>query len=364
MFLRKPKEPNPFDLTGASPPTAELPKGYHLRRVGPYEWVAEPASRRWYVWTVVCAAAVVSAFVTALLVRRYYHAKATAAVVAVNGVPIRRDHLVARLEDQYGRQVAGRMVADELARQYAVYRGVWPTESQVEERFRQEKEQPGFADQLLRGAVSEAQYRERLYYRLATINALIKGVTANEAEARDFYERNIDPRNPRAVFRRPERMQAAAIACRTRQDAEKASLDLARNVPWPEVVLRYSVHPSRNQAGLLRPLYRGRSEFSRWPAAEAAIFRLREGDRSEPVQAGEFWWIVRCIRKWPAEVLPYEKVRKDAEMGARIEKGAILNGERLAKDLAEFVAKADIQVFDMRYQEVARPTVSPLLPTR
>lgn len=358
MLKRSAREENPFELGDVPVPSNELPRGYRLRRVGPYEWVAEPGSRRWYVWGVVLLASAVSALGTALLVRQYYHRKATAAVVAVNGVPIRRDRLLADLEQRYGRAAVRRMVADELARQFAVARKCWPSEAEVEERFQKESREPGFTEELLKADMTETEYRERLRHRLAEVKLLVRGVTATEAEIRYFYERNIDPRNPSAVFRKPERVQVAVIGTRTREAASRARLELMRDVPWNQVISRYSVHPSRVHAGLLRPLVRGRNLFSSWPPVEARVFALREGDRSDPFAAGGFWWIVRCLRKWPAEVTPFEQARKEAEMGARIEKGVALNSEKLARERAEFVGKADIQVFDLTYEEVARPVVS------
>lgn len=348
----------PSELPDGTPPAHELPKGYRLRRVGPYEWVAEPHSRRLYVWTLVVAAAILASAVTAVAVRREYRRRASYPIVVVNGEPISRESFRTYLEQRFGRPTMRQLVADTLLRQFAQSRDCWPTDEEVEERYRTESAEAGFFEELARQNLTEAEYRDRLRYRLAEVKLLVRGIEVNEAEVRYFYERNIDPRNPNARFRRPPRIQVAVIATRTEEAARKAARDLADRVPWPQVVTRYSVHASRRDAGLLPPLVRGKSLFSRYPGAEEQVFKLWEGDRSTPFKAGGLWWIVRCIRKWPAEVVPYEEARKDAEMGARIEKAVATNLDKLARERTRFISQANIQVLDPAYDEVARPIVS------
>lgn len=358
MLRRRKAEPNPFDVPPTPLEKDEVLPGYHLRRIDLYRWVGEPASRRWYVWMIVLLTAAVTALASTAFVRAIYRRKATAAIVVVNGVPIRRDRLMSELERRHGRDVVGRLVANELIQQFARLRQCWPSDRQVEERFKKEQAKPGFVESLLRANQTESDYKERLKLRLAEINLIVKGVDVTEAETRYFYERNIDPKNPGAIFGTPERVQVAVIGALTQKDAEDAKWDLVRDVPWYVVCAKYSVDASRAQAGLLSPIAQGESFLARNPAAEAKVFALREGDRTGPLQAAGKWWIVRCLKKWPARVTPWREARAEAEMGARIEKGVAVNAEKVAQDRAEFVRQTLIQVYDDAYTEVSRPFVS------
>lgn len=357
MFRRPPV---PADLAAADrrPDPAEVPRGYRLRRIGPAQWVAEPYSVRWRMWGIACAVALVTCGATIQAMRVYHLRKAQAAIVAVNGVPIRRDQVVAHLERKYGPAVVGSMVADDLMRQFAVSQGCWPSVEQVEARFRKEAAEPGFMERMMKDNVTEAEYKKRLRHRLAEINLIVKDVRPSEADVRYFYSRNVDPRNPRAVFRSPAKMQVAVIVTDTRGAAEAALLDLARHQPWLAVVARYSVDRSREHAGLMDPFAKGGSVFSASTDAEAAIWRLREGDRTGVIACAGKWWIVRCLRKWPESVIPYDRAHEDAEMGARIEIGAARNAARIAAERNEFVRRASIQVVEPAYDAVARPVVS------
>lgn len=356
MLRREPSE-NPFDVRPQAPPVEELPPGYRLKRIGPADWVAEPFSVRRRLVVAVVLACLISSAVSIQLMRVYYARKASRVMVAVNGEPIRRDAFLVEMERRHGQTVMQDLVARALARQFARSKGAWPSEKQVARRFAAEKARPGFEEELIKAGLTEEDYKDRLRYRLAEVNLITRGIKATEAEVRYFYERNVDPRNPSAVFRTPETAQVAVIVTKTREEAERAQRELIRHVPWTDVVVRFSIHESRTAAGLLAPLQRGRSVFSSDAKAEQRIFALREGDRSEPFPALGRWWIVRCIRKWPARVVPFQEAREDAEMGARIEKGAARNADALAQERAEFLSGADIFVADPYYESVSRPVI-------
>ncbi len=355
------REPIPDDLlvTDRRPDPIEVPRGFRLRRIGPGQWVAEPFSIRWRVWGVVLASCTLTCAATIQAMRVHHLRRAQQPVVVVNGVPIRRDQMYQDLEQRHGRKYVHRMVSQELLRQFASERGCWPSEAEVDERYAKEAQRPGFQEKLVASDVTEREYRDDLRLRLAEVNLIIQGVRATEADVRYFYKRNTDPRNPNALFRTPDRMQVAVIATHSKAEAQQALMALIRDEPWPKVVAQFSVDPSRERAGLLDPLERGRSPFSKDHLSEETVFRLREGERSAPVFSGGKWWIVRCIRRWPALVVPFDQARRDAEMGARIEIGSLRNAERVATERRAFIERASIMVLDERYSEVSRPNVSP-----
>ncbi|NUQ69300.1 MAG: hypothetical protein HUU17_00600 [Chthonomonadales bacterium] len=349
---------NPFDVGTSEPPIGEIPRGYRLRRLGRHDWIAEPSSLRLRIWLTAILSAATAFGAASLITRQHYHRLATEPLVAVNGVAIRRDALLTSLENVFGPREMEKRVGRELMKQFAQSRNAWPTDAQVQARYREESQAPGFLEAMVRSGKTETDYREDLRMRLAEINLITKDVHVTDADARYFYTRDIAPSNEQSRFRTPARIQVGVIVTATREQGMRALRELIRKVPWTNVVARFSVDPSRRDGGFLMPFTATHSPFVDDPAAQAKVFAMRVDDRLGPIQAAGRWWIIRCVQKWPARVLPWERARKAAEMGARIEIGATRNGAAVARDRAEFIRKADIFVMDERYRSASRPVLA------
>ena len=348
MWKRR-REQDPFRPSDDIP-AGEVPPGYRLRRVGPGEWVAEPAGRFRGVVVAAAAAIVIGGVTGALAARSYYHRSATPMVVTVNGVPLRRDELRARCEHIYGLREVTKFVADELTRQFAMSKGCWPDDNEVGELHELARERPDYLERLAVSGSTEEEFRSQLRLELAEVKLLTQGLKVTPAEIRAFYERNIDPANPGARFHTPDRIQVSVIGTLSAETARQALNELVSGVSWNNVVARYSVDSSRDLDGLMIPFARGESVFATEPITETAVFGMQPGERK--------WWIIRCNAKWRASTLPLEAVHADARLGALLLKGIPLNRQKVEEERLAFVRRSAIRIFDETYASVAEPRLS------
>jgi hypothetical protein len=356
MFRRK-ADTNPFRVSPEAP-VGELPPGFHLKRVGPGEWIAEP-SRSWlrpiiYAGLAFCVGGVAGA----LAARSYYHRSATPMIVTVNGSPLRQDELRFRCERLYGLGVVKRFVADELTRQFAESKDCWPDEDEVAKFHERERRKPDYLDRLALSGLTDDAFRDQLRLELSEVKLLTRNVTVTPSEVRAFYHRNIDPTNPGARFHTPDRVQVSAIGTLSAESARQALSELAGGVPWNTVVARYSVDASRDVQGRMLPFARGESVFATEPATEAAVFAMSPGERIGPVRAARKWWLIRCNARWRASTQPFDEAEDDARLGAMLLKGIPLNRRKMEEEREAFVRRSSIRIFTEAYGEAAEPDLS------
>jgi len=307
---------------------------------------------------LLLAAVGIAAFGAGGLTGAYLHAaraRARDLVVAVNGAPISRQHLMRRMEtwNVEGATVGDRailsLVNDELWLQFAASRGVAPTNEEVELEFAEARQAPDFSAKLARSRKTLNEVRRAIRVALAQYKVLTRGVKATEADARRFYQANINPANPRARWVTPETIRISAVFTRDRAQADRARALLDTGAPFSEVVERYSVdEASRATGGQLPDVVRGRVK-ARIPGLDEIVFGMRSGDTIGPIRVADHWVILRCRERIPQQVVPYEQVRRSAMQGAVM----LAAGERPQKVLQEFARfrqDAKLQAFWRHYE--------------
>lgn len=315
------------------------------------QWLAGETgvlSRRRTAILFVLAVILVSNITGALLMRARHRRYLVGTLVAVNGVSIRRDVFFDEMFERYGENTLKMLVERELRQQFLRSKGAIATDKQVEERLRIEKTMPDFVKTLQERGIVEADYREALKNTLSEINLLTRGVTATEEEARAFYRMHTDPRNIRAMFYTPPRVQLAVIVTPDEATARKALAELKAGTAFAQVALRYSLHDSAPYGGYVEPFYLGRSYTAMASGLDELGRKLQENQQIGPVKMGPVWWIARCIEKVPARTRPYEEVRHTALLLAKLSKGIQQNQKRLAEEYEEFRKRATIQWFAAR----------------
>ena len=219
---------------GATPPSAETgQRRAPAKRAGAP--VAPQSRKSGMPWLIMAAVLIVGIVIGVVGMRQRY--KAQEVVASVNGASITKSELFERLQAAAGQQTMRAMVGEKLTLQFAKKQGVLPTEEQITARFNTElKKEPKLREMLAQRGLSEAQFRESLMMATAQANVLSKGVTVTDAEARRFYDANVNKSNPNAVFYTPESVQIAVIVTQTEARSRLANADLNRNIPWQTVV--------------------------------------------------------------------------------------------------------------------------------
>ena len=284
-----------------------------------------------------------------ILVMRHRH-EGQKVVAAVNGTQITQDQLFVRLQEAAGQPVVHKMVEEELQLQFAAKKGLSPTDAQVEARLQAIRRDPRFVPALLASGMSLDDYKRSLRVRLAQANVLTNGVSVSDAEIRDFYNKQTDPKNPQAQFYTPATMTFRVIATASPKTAQAALADLNANTPFELVAAEFSIDPSKDAGGLISPLQLGRSPLSQNPALEAALFKMKVGQLYGPVNFNKGWWVFRCEDKSLGHATPFDSIKDEAKLGAEIVKGTAQNGARVQKDFQDFQRASSLQAFWPQYQ--------------
>ncbi|MBM3494876.1 MAG: hypothetical protein FJX72_11255 [Armatimonadetes bacterium] len=276
----------------------------------------------------------------------------TAVVITINGENIYRNVMQFKIEGVGGPPVVREVLEQTMRRQFAKAKKVYPKESEVEARIKEDQKQPEFNKSIASAGLTLDQYTDVVRDELAQVNMMSKGVTVTDAEVQRYYKIHSDRRNPRARFFTPDTVQVAVIGTRSREAAQAALAELQEGVPWAEVARAHSQDTSAFQGGLLPPFGRGRTLCAQIPGMEAAIFGMSAGQRIGPLRFGDGWWLIQCREKAPERTLPFEAVKHRARAWALLEKGVPVNGRRIASEYAAFQKQAKVQVFDPYYRSL------------
>lgn len=288
----------------------------------------------------------------ALVMRQ--RAKGKEVVASINGTVILRDQLYRRLEIAAGARIMRQIADEELALQFAHQQGVSPTNAQIETRYQELSQVPGFQESLAQSGQTTDEVKRGIRVALCQSAQVSKGVTVSPAEIQKFYQQNCDGKNPQARYYTPDKIQIAIIVTKTQAIATKAFTELNSGVSFATVAAKYSEDVSKTKGGLLPPMFKGRTPASKKIGVEQAIFGMKVGQQLSPRNFGTLWWVIRCVDKSPAVTLPFEKVKEDCRIGAMLAKGIPTNSQSVAKSFAQFRKKAAVQAFWTQYEQALK----------
>jgi foldase protein PrsA len=287
--------------------------------------------------------------------------KARQAVASVNGTVIDQDTFFDRLQAEAGVAVLRKMVSEELVLQFAKAKGAYPSDTAVDARYKLDAATPGFAQKLQAANIMPDDYKRQLRSALAEVALLAPDVKVTDEDIHSFYERNINPANPRALYYTPESAQVAVIVTNDQDSAQKAEHQLVQGIPFGTVVKTFTVDvASKANNGVLPMVARGRTRLKSLPGLEDTIFGLKVGERVGPRQFAGKWWILQCIDRKPAVTRKFEDVRDACRDGVILEKASARPSsglslrQRRQQEYTDFMKQANTQAFWTRYAWVVR----------
>lgn len=300
---------------------------------------------------VRCAAAVVGIVIGALGMRAWNHRPDVMA--AVNGVPIDRLQFDKRMEFDSGHDVLSRMISNEIELEYAKTHHSQPSQADVARQFNKVSDRPDF-NRLLEGTGERAaDFLNDIVLKLSLTRALTRGIDVSNGEVRTYYRAQADPHNPNALFYAPATTTVEVIVTPSQDRALDAVARIHAGVPFEAVARAYSIDASRVAGGVMPTAEYGRSNLSRVPAMEKAVFGLKVGEVMGPRMYLDEWWIFKCLDRTPSRVQPFDAVEYDCRLGALLQKGARLNGTQFQDELQAFYRKARVQAFWPQYRDLA-----------
>ena len=288
---------------------------------------------RFPAWLLVGGAFVGGSILGAFIVNQRRNADEI--VVAFRGTKITAQDFHHRLETLSGTEALNAMVTEALEVDFARSRKVLPAEWEVEARVQQVSARPEFdrfasAHHYSAADIHAAAVRDLVYEKL------FGSSDVTEAEARNYYRQQSDPRNPAAKFYKPETVQIAVIVTATEAKARQALAELSDGKPFAQVAEKYSQDRSAMNGGVFPAVLRGRTRVRTVPGLEERIFRLRIGETTGVEKIMGAWWIIRCMDKTDAATVPFDQVREQCRTGARLAKGRQAGAAQVEADFEAF----------------------------
>lgn len=140
----------------------------------------------------------------------------------------------------------------------------------------------------------------------AYVERLRAGVTVDEAESREYYEKN------KSRYELPEEFHLRLIVVKEEREANDILTDLRNGADFAEIARDQSVYRSGRNGGDLGWMSRARMEGLE-PELRDAAYRLGPGEISGAIPVRGTWHILKLEEYRPARYKPFEDARADIE---------------------------------------------------
>lgn len=132
------------------------------------------------------------------------------------------------------------------------------------------------------------------------LNKMIdKAVTLDEAEAREYYDNNLEE------FQTPEILRASHIMVRTEKEANDIVSELANGKNFEDLARTQSIDPSATRGGDIGYFARGQIT----PDFEKVCFNMQEGEISDIIQTRFGFHIIKLTERKARSVEEFKGVR-------------------------------------------------------
>ncbi len=230
------------------------------------------------------------------------------------------------------------MINRELQYQDAVAKGIKPDKEKVDARMQKirekSKSQEEYKAALDKEGVTEEKMRTQLEKALLIEAVTAKTVTepsqVNEADLKSFYEKNSDR------FKQPEGVKLRLISTKDEKKAQDLLAGIKAGEDFGTLAYTMSEDSYRVKSGDIGYMHKGRM----LPEIEEAAFKLRQGEVSDIIKAGDFFYIIRLEDKKPERQMSFDEVKGKLEKELEQER----NRELKEKWIADLRARAKIDV--------------------
>lgn len=230
------------------------------------------------------------------------------------------------------------LVNKELQYQDAVARGIKPEKEKVDAQMQRMRERFKSEDDYKAALDKEGLTQEKLRLMVER-DMLIQAVTAktvtepsqiSDSDLKSFYDKNS------ARFKQPEGVKLKLISVKDEKKAQDILARIKSGDDFGTLAYTMSEDSYRVKSGDIGYMHKGRM----LPEIEAAAFKLKEGEVSDIIKAGDFFFIVRLEDKKPEQQMSFDEVRGKLEKELEQER----NRELMEKWIADLRAKAKIEV--------------------
>jgi peptidyl-prolyl cis-trans isomerase C len=240
-------------------------------------------------------------------------------------------------KNYYGRALE-EMIERELEYQDALAKGMKPDKEKVEARLgeikKRYKSNEQYKNALSKDGLTEEQFRSRIEKQVLIESVITKVIIepsqVNETELKEYYEKNI------SKFKQPESARMKLISTKDEKKAQDILVRLKAGEDFSDLAYTLSEDAYRVKGGDIGYIHKGRM----LPEIDDAAFKLKVGETSAPIKAGDFWYIIRIEDKKPEHQNSFEEIKGKLENELEAKRAAELK----KKWIEDIKAKAKIEV--------------------
>ncbi len=207
------------------------------------------------------------------------------------------------------------LIDRELQYQDAVAKGMKPDKQQVKAQMRQIRDRFN-SKKAYRETLEEAGLTEEGLREIIEKGVLVQEVIArtvkeparmSEEDLRAYYDKHIDK------FKQPESVKLRLLSTKDKSKAQDALAKIKGGEDFGNVAAKFSEDDYRIKGGDIGYIHRGRV----LEEVERVAFTLKAGERSDLIEAGGSWYVIKVEDRKPEHQLSFEdardKLRTDLE---------------------------------------------------
>jgi parvulin-like peptidyl-prolyl isomerase len=258
-----------------------------------------------------------------------------------------------------GQVTVNSLINERLILQWAEKTKQLPSEAEIAEELERVKQQPGAAQALAGGTLTEEAMRYNIKVFLARFNIATTAASLSPAEVEAYYKAHINE------YSTPERWGLALLATNKAADVPKIQAELKAGRPFDEIVKSYSIDPRAKETAGQQPMRPANDPAIPAPIRDA-VKKLQVGQVTPPIklevsqrQGGPsvpVYFFARLTSKEPAVSRSFAEVKLQVERAALLERAG---GMQVAeKKIREFRQQSKIVVNLPGYENLASPAKS------
>jgi parvulin-like peptidyl-prolyl isomerase len=207
------------------------------------------------------------------------------------------------------------LINQELEYQDAVSKGMKidkeKVDAQMEKIKNRFKSQEDFKAALEKEGISEENLRKQIEKIMLIQDAYKKTVVdpsqVSEKELKEYYDKN------KAKFKQPESVKLSLISTKEEKKAKDILAKIKAGGDFGDLAYKMSEDDYRVKSGDIGYVHKGRM----LPELEDEAFKLKVGQVSGLIKAGDYWYIIRVEDKKPEHQMTFDeskdKLKKDLE---------------------------------------------------
>jgi parvulin-like peptidyl-prolyl isomerase len=199
------------------------------------------------------------------------------------------------------------LINQELEYQDAVSKGMKidkeKVDAEMEKIKNRFKSQEDFKTALERSGITEENLRKQIEKSLL-IQAVYKKTVidpsqVSEKEVKEYYDKN------KAKFKQPESVKLSLISAQEEKKAKDILAKIKAGGDFGDLAYKMSEDAYRVKSGDIGYVHKGRM----LPEIEEVAFKLKIGQVSDLIKAGDYWYIIKVEDKKPEHQLSFDEIK-------------------------------------------------------